>query len=204
MIPAGVEPINAEGVARIRGTSLGSLRNSGVLNDPSFPRPLNAHRHRDLVWDPAEVQAHARGDELLPRPAPSPDDLLDDAEAAAVVGVAVDTFVQQVDRLAISPRSIAAHGLRYWRRGDLVRRHEQAPGRSGKPAGAKDLAPRRRRGAPAPIAGKAAARIGELAAYLESLAAEGKPRPDTAELAKRYGVSQRTINRWLVSIDGTS
>jgi hypothetical protein len=197
MIPAGVEPVDAAGVARIRGVTLGALHNAKVLNSPGFPTPLNRHRGRDHVWDPAEVEAHRDGQTLPPRAEPSPDDLLDDFEAAAVVGVAVATFVRQADRLGLPVLHIEAHKLRYWRRGDLVRRHEEAPGRTGKPTGAKDLAPRRRRGAPAPIAVKAAGRIADLTAYLDSLPADGRSRPGTDELAERYGVSTRTIQRWL-------
>lgn len=201
MIPAGVEPIDARGVAVVRGVSLSALRNSGLLDEPGFPAPLNAHRRRDRIWDKAAVEAHTRGEKLPARPEQSPDDLLDDFEAAAAVGVALDTFVQQVDRLGAAERHIGVHGLRYWRRGDLVRRHEQAPGRVGKPSGARDLAPRKRRGGPAPIAVKSAARVAELAAYLEGVSAAGRPRPTTRELADRYGVSIRTINRWLSTID---
>jgi hypothetical protein len=195
-------PIDARGVAAIRRTSLSALRNSGLLDDPDFPPPLNAHRRRDRVWDKAAVEAHSRGQALTsPALEPAPDDLLDDHEAAEVVGVAIATFVRQVDRLKMVERRIDAHGLRYWRRGDLVRRHEVVPGQPGKPQGAKDLAPRTRRGGPAPIAVKAAARIADLGAYLDSIAAEKLPRPSTIELAARYGVSPRTINRWLSDID---
>ena len=201
MIPAGVEPVDARGVARIRGVSLSVLRNSGLLDAADFPEPLNPHRRRDRVWDPAEVEAHARGEQLSPRTDPSPEDLLDDFEAAAAVGVAMDTFVRQIDRAGVVVRHIQAHDLRYWRRGDLVRRHEEAPGRAGKPVGAKDLTPRSRRGTPAPIAVKAAARIDELAEYLDGLAANGQPRPSVEELAARYEVSTRTIERWLAKVD---
>jgi hypothetical protein len=115
--------------------------------------------------------------------------------------VSPETFIQQADRLAAQPCTIEAHGLRYWRRGDLVRRHEVPPGRVGKPAGASDLSPRRRRGEPPQIAAVAAERVEKLAAYLAQLAGEGKPQPGTAELAARYGVSTQTVRRWLARIE---
>lgn len=197
MIPAGVDPVNAAGVASILDISLGTLRNTKVLKTPRFPEPLNPHRGRDHVWDRAEVEAYKAGQSLPARREPSPDDLLDDFEAASVVGVSVDVFTDQAVRLGLRSRSIEAHNLRYWRRGDLVRRHDSAPGKRGKPAGAKDLTPRKKRGAPALAAGKASRRATSLLAYLAELDGAGSPRPDTVELAGRYGVSARTIQRWL-------
>lgn len=197
VIPAGVEPVNASGVAQIWGITLGALRNARILKRPDFPKPLNPHRGRDHVWDPAEVSAHKAGQPLPARPEPSPDDLLDDFEAASVVGVSVDVFTDQAPRLGLTARTIAAHDLRYWRRGDLVQRHESAPGQRGKPVGAKDLTPRKKRGTPAPVAKKAEQKAASLLAYLAELDDAGAPRPDTAMLATRYGVSTRTIQRWL-------
>ena len=201
MIPASVEPVDAAGVARIRGVSLGTLRNAKVLKSTSFPAPLNPHRGRDQVWDPAEVEAHKAGLPLPPRAEPSPDDLLDDFEAAAVVGVSVEVFTDQIDRLDVTARHIGVHSLRYWRRGDLSQRHAAAPGQRGKPTGAKDLAPRKKRGTPAPIAKKADQRAAEVVAYLAELDQAGTAQPDASELAKRYGVSTRTIQRWLTRTD---
>ncbi|HTJ66672.1 MAG TPA: hypothetical protein VL551_04010 [Actinospica sp.] len=181
--------------------SLTKLRNRKVVDEPGFPPPLNAHRARDRVWDKAEIAAYAAGRPRPERPAPSADDLLDDAEAAHEVGVSVETFVQQTQLMSAQPQSIAAHDLRYWRRGDLVRRHESPPGRVGKPAGTKDLAPRRRRGGPPPIAAAAAARVDELATYLAQLADDGKQRPRASELAAHFDVTTQTIRRWLARID---
>lgn len=197
MIPAGIEPVNAAGVARIRGVTLGALRNARVLKSPGFPKPLNSHRGRDHIWDPAAVEAHKAGQPLPAPPEPSPDDLLDDFEAAAVVGVSVDVFTDQAIRLGLTARSIEAHELRYWRRGDLAQRHERAPGQRGKPVGAKDLTPRKKRGTPAPVAKKADEKTASLIGYLAELEDAGSARPDTAALARRYGVSRRTIQRWL-------
>jgi hypothetical protein len=180
------------------------LRNSHLLKDPAFPTALNAHRGRDLVWDPAEVVAHRDGRPLPQRAEPSPDDLLDEVEAAAAVGVSAETFTDQVGRLKISVRHINVHGLRYFRRGDLVSRHANPPGRPGKPVGAKDLTPRKKRGAPTPVAERAASRINALATYLADVAQSGTTRPSVTELAARFNVSGRTIERWLARINETS
>lgn len=200
MIPADADPIDAAEVARNLGVSLSKLRNRKLVDKPGFPAPLNPHRARGWVWDRAEIEAYASGRTPMPRPEPSADDLLDDAEAARAIGVSPATFAQQTHRLSAQPRSIEAHGLRYWRRGDLVRRHETPPGQIGKPVGARDLAPRSRRGEPPRIAARAAARVQDLAAYLAQLASEGKPQPGTSELATRYDVSTQTIRRWLARI----
>jgi len=197
MIPAGVEPVDAAGVARLRGVSLGTLRNSKLLKSADFPTALNPHRGRDNVWDPADVKAHKAGLPLPPRAEPSADDLLDDSEAAAVVGVSVEVFTDQIGRLDVTARCISAHTLRYWRRGDLSQRHATAPGQRGKPTGAKDLAPRKKRGTPAPSATKADRRASEMFTYLAELDQAGTVRPNVSELAERYGVSGRTIQRWL-------
>ncbi|MEZ0107405.1 hypothetical protein ABH920_001397 [Catenulispora sp. EB89] len=66
-----------------------------------------------------------------------------------------------------------------------------------KPASAKDLTPRKKRGTPAPVAKKANRKAAPLVAYLAELDGAGSPRPDAAEPAPRYGVSVRTIQRWL-------
>lgn len=197
MIPAGVDPVNAAGVASILGISLGTLRNTKALKTPGFPKPLNPHRGRDHVWDRAEIEAYKAGQLLPARRGPSPDDLLDDFEAATVVGVSVDVFTDQAVRLSLAMHSIKAHDLRYWRRGDLTQRHEKAPGQPGKPAGAKDLTPRRKRGTPVPVAEKADKNAASLIAYLAELDGTGSARPETTALAERYGVSPRTIQRWL-------
>ena len=202
MIPPGVEPVTAAGVARIRGVTLGALRNAKVLTRPDFPTPLNPHRGRDLVWDPADVEAYQAGRARAPRAEPSPDDLLDDVEAAAEVGVSVEVFTGQIDRLGVTARHISAHDLRYWRRGDLTRRHATAPGQAGKPSGAKDLAPRKKRGTPAPSAAIADKRAAVLAVYLTELEEAGATRPDVRDLAERYGVSTRTVQRWFARADG--
>lgn len=201
MIPADADPIDAVEVAQILGISLSKLRLRKIVDQPGFPPPLNPHRARDRVWARAEVAAYASGQPIAARHESTDDDLLDDAEAARVVGVSVETFVQQVHSMPAQPRSIETHSLRYWRRGDLVRRHENAPGRVGKPVGAKDLAPRQRRNAPPPVAAEAEARVHALAAYLAQLAGEGRPRPPTADLAARYNVTTQTIRRWLARID---
>ena len=201
MIPAGADPISAEDVARILGLSLTGLRNRMRADQLGSLRPLNPQRARSWVWDRAEVEAYAAGRPLAPRPEPCDDDLLDDREAAAAVGVSAETFAQQLDRMSARPRSIEAHSLRYWRRGDLERRHEVPPGRAGKPAGAQDLAPRRLRNEPSRIAEIAAARVESLAAYLAQLANEGKPRPGTSELAAHFDVTTQTIRRWLARIE---
>jgi len=197
VIPAGVDPVNAAGVASVLGISLGTLRNTKALKTPGFPKPLNPHRGRDHVWDRAEIEAYKAGQPLPTRRGPSPDDLLDDFEAATMVGVSVDVFTDQAVRLNLRMRTVEAHDLRYWRRGDLTQRHEKAPGQPGKPAGARDLTPRKKRGTPAPVAEKADKNAASLFAYLAELDDRGSARPDTTVLAERYGVSQRTIQRWL-------
>lgn len=201
MIPAGSEAIAAVDVARILGVSLGTLRNTKATDRAGFPAPLNKHRGRDLVWDRAEVEAYAAGRRIRPRSGPSPDDLLDDVEAAAVVGVSIETFAKQLNRVGAIPKHIEAHGLRYWRRGDLVTRHEKPPGRRGKPRGAADLAPRRARGGPSPAAVAAQQRIEEFAAYLARLGKAGAEMPSTSALAETFGVSMQTVRRWLAFVD---
>lgn len=201
MIPAGTDAVAAAEVARILGISLGTLRNTKATSRPGFPVPLNAGRGRDLIWDRADIEAYATGRAARPRPEPSPEDLLDDAEAAAVIGVSVVTFVQQLDRIGAAPRYIEAHRLRYWRRGDLVTRHHTPPGRRGKPQGATDLAPRKARRGPSPVAAGAELRRQELAAHLADLTSTGAPRPSTRELAERFDVTTQTVRRWLARID---
>ena len=106
MIPADADPIDAAEVARILGVSLSKLRNRKLVDQAGFPAPLNPHRARGWVWDRAEIEAYASGQPIPPRSEPTDDDLLDDSEAARAIGVSLETFAQQTQRLSAQPRSI--------------------------------------------------------------------------------------------------
>lgn len=149
MIPAGRRAINTAGVARIRGVTLGALNNAKPYDAEDFPPQLNPGTRTGRLWDEEQVRAHTDTGRFLPLPAvePHPDDLLDDREAAAYVGVAESTWMTAIKKrlpLVSGETPTDVHGVRHWPRATLDRiSARRRP--AGRPAGATDRAPRKRR-----------------------------------------------------------
>jgi len=149
MIPAGRHAIDTAGVAQIRGVTLGALNNAKPYNEPDFPPQLNPHTRTGRLWDEQQVRAHAAGKPIPPLPTePHPNDFLDDREAAEYVGMALSSWMSAVQKQAPAVRGEKPrdfYGVRHWRRATLDRiRDRRRP--AGRPAGATDRAPRKRRG----------------------------------------------------------
>jgi hypothetical protein len=89
-----------------------------------------------------------RGNELPPLPPRHELDLLDDREAAAAAGVTLNTWRSYVRKTLNGATTVTTEdGKVYWVRGTVRRRNAAPPGQPGRPVGAKDSVPRRRRDA---------------------------------------------------------
>lgn len=92
MIPAGRTAVDAEGAAEILGMSYKTFRNRGAAGEYGL-QPFNPGR-RKLLYDRAQVEAARDGRELPVWPVGTrehPDDLLDEHDVAAVLGVTYAT-----------------------------------------------------------------------------------------------------------------
>lgn len=128
MIPRGRPVVDAAGAAELLGITYGTFRNRGVAGDPDFPRPLNPGR-RKLLYDRAQVEAYRDGKPLPALPeGEHPTDLLDEHEAAALLGVAYAT-VRKDRNVGRLPDVQMVCGLAYWPRAVLERVPETRLGR---------------------------------------------------------------------------
>ncbi|MFI1869685.1 DNA-binding protein [Streptomyces jumonjinensis] len=139
--------------------------------------------HRPILYDAAQVTAYLTGTPIPTLPdEPHPDDLLTDAEYAAVVGISAST----VRDAAPHDPGIARHDRRWRTRAQAEARATRPPGPRGRPPGARDRTPRGPRPDP---------RTAEVTAELAAAAAGDRPAVTTAEIARRYEVSERTAER---------
>lgn len=129
MIPHGRPVVDAEGAAKICGMAYKTFRNKGVTGDPEFPAPVNPGR-RKLLYDLEQVQAYADDRPLPELPqGERPEDLLDEHDAAEVLGVTYDTVRKDRD-VGRMPEHVMVFGLVHWPRRVLARVPEQMrPGR---------------------------------------------------------------------------
>lgn len=154
MIPHDAQPIGLKRVAEILGLALGTMSNAPRPHrQPGFPPQLNPGG-RTGIWDERQVQAFTSGepvpvlvtDDAALDPADRhPDDRLDDREAATAAGVALATWRTYAADGHTGAQQVDVCGVRYWLRGTVRRRHDTPPGERGRPVGATDHAPRRKR-----------------------------------------------------------
>lgn len=190
MIPAGRTAIDASGIAAIHGITLGTLRNNKTYDQPDFPRPLNTRGRRKL-WDLTQVRAHAAGQPVPPLPSEAhPDDLLDDYEAAEAAEVEPTTWKTDVRRGRVHDKPRTIRGVRHWHRRTIDAYRDRPRGRPGRPTGATDSKPRRRRRNPQR----------EHAAQLLKQAAEARTTITARTIAAEVGVDIRTVERWLPTL----
>lgn len=154
VIRAGRKALTVDDVASAHGfVSLRAAKRAGLFDNPTLPKPINQRggekRGNKLLYDAAQIHAHAAGDPIPDLPADDhPDDLLDLREAAAFWGISHITFQSYLNNKPhLIPEPVQVGGVLHWRRGDLAA--FVRPGRGsggGRAAGTTDSAPRRRRG----------------------------------------------------------
>lgn len=138
MIPRSRPVVDGAGAALLLGIGYKTFRNTRVVTDPAFPPALNPGR-RKLLYDEAQVRAYAAEETLPELPeGEHPDDLLDDHETAAALGVAYATVRKDRD-VGRLPAHVDVLGVPHYRRADLERvPAEMRPGRGvggGRPRG---------------------------------------------------------------------
>ncbi|WP_329468674.1 helix-turn-helix domain-containing protein [Streptomyces sp. NBC_01431] len=198
MIPRNRPVINEADIAQQAGTPIATWRRRDA---PAFRQRVASlfPRSRVLIYDLAQARAYLAGQPLPALPAGEhPDDLLNDEETAAVLGVTASTVRSYASQGYLSPGK-TLYSVRVWPRRDIEERLKNPPGQ-GKGGGRP------------PGTGK-----GPLKAH----AYEGDPRLDTAaaalstagdiprhhiaaSLAQQHGGSTRTWERLLTQASQTT
>ncbi|WP_093804021.1 helix-turn-helix domain-containing protein [Streptomyces sp. Wb2n-11] len=195
MIPRGRPVINESDIARQAGVPIATWRRRDA---PAFRQRVPAlfPHSRVLVYDLAQTQAHIEGRPVpaLP-PGEHPDDLLNDEEAAALLGVAPST-VRAYATQGYLPAGTTVYSLRVWTRRDIEERRS-APSRQGKGGGRP---PGKGKGPRKAHAYEGDPRLRIAAAALST--AENTPRTRlAAALAAQHGGSTRTWERLLAQAE---
>ncbi|MBQ0891331.1 DNA-binding protein [Streptomyces sp. RM72] len=191
MIPEGRPVINEADIAQRVGVPLATWRRRDA---PAFRQqvPSLFPGSRFLIYDLEQATAHLQGEPVPPLPAEeSPDDQLNDKEAAGILGVDPGTVRAYAGQGYLS-RGETVYGTRVWRRHEIERRRDNPPGQ-GKGGG-------RRAGEPqGPRKAHAYAGDPRLRTASDALAAgEGAPIGRIAAgLAQEHGGSPRTWERLL-------
>ena len=193
MIQQGRDVTDVAGVAQLAGTSLATWRRNRHADFVKVVRPLPFSK-KPVLYDVQQAAAYLAGKPvpaLETDPEPQPGDLLTDAEVAEVAGISASTVRDEAADGRMHS-GIEKAGRRFWTRAVAeARRDRPAEERRyrGRTPGSKNRTPRER-----PTDERAAEVAAELAA-----AERGDREPVTvAELAERYGVSERTAERTMV------
>ncbi|MEU7095897.1 DNA-binding protein [Kitasatospora aureofaciens] len=191
MIQHGRDATDVSGVAKLAGVSVPTW-NRDKVRRAAFAeavKPLPGSQ-RPILYDVAQVRAFLAGEpvpELEKDPEPHPDDLLTDAEVAAVVGVSASTIRDEASDGRMDAGTERA-GRRFWRRSVAEERRDRPKAYRGRTPGSKNRQPRER---PTDV------RAAEVAAELAAAERGERPPVTVAELTDRYGVSHRTAERTL-------
>jgi hypothetical protein len=189
VIPRNRPVINERDIAQQAGVPLATWRRRDA---PAFRQRVPAlFDSRVLVYDLAQAHAFLNGDPIPPLPTePHPDDLLNDEEAAALLGVTPGT-VRAYASQGYLPRGTTIYSLRLWTRRDIETRRDTPP-RQGQGGG-------RPLGHSGPKKAHAYEGDPRLHIATEALTASpGTPRTHlAAALAKQHGSSPRTWERLL-------
>ncbi|MFD4549475.1 DNA-binding protein [Streptomyces sp. NPDC058466] len=189
MIPRNRPVINERDIAQQAGVPLAAWRRRDA---PGFRQRVPAlFDSRARVYDEAQTHAYLNGQPIPPLPAePHPDDLLNDEEAAALLGVTPSTVRAYASQNYL-PRGTTVYSLRLWARHDIETRRDTPP-RQGQ-GGGRPLG----KGGP----NKAHAYEGDSRLDIAAEALTASPDlPRThlaAALAKQHGSSPRTWERLL-------
>ncbi|MFJ2922869.1 helix-turn-helix domain-containing protein [Streptomyces sp. NPDC087307] len=189
MIPRNRPVTNERDIAKQAGVPIATWRRQVA---PGLRKHVPAlFDSRVLIYDQAQVQAHLSGRPIPELPSqPHPDDLLNDKEAAALLGVTPNT-VRAYATQGYLPAGTTVYSLRLWTRHSIQERLD-TPSRQGQGGG-------RPTGASGPS--KAHPYEGDprltLAADALSTASHLPRARLAADLADQHGGSTRTWERLL-------
>ncbi len=132
MIPHGRPVINERDIAKQARVPIATWRRQTA---PDFRKHVPAlFNSRILIYDQAQAQAHLRGRPIPELPTePHPEDLLNDEEASALLGVTPGT-VRAYASQGYLPAGTSVYSLRLWTRRSIQERRD-APSRQGQGGG---------------------------------------------------------------------
>ncbi|MFP8906154.1 DNA-binding protein [Streptomyces atacamensis] len=191
MIPRSRPVINEADIAQQANVPVATWRRRDA---PAFRQRVKSlfPRSRILIYDLAQARAYLAGEPIPALPAGEhPDDLLNDQEAAAVLGVTASTVRAYATRDYI-PAGKTVYSVRVWFRRDIEERRKNPPGQGrggGRPPG-RGKGPRKAH----PYEDDPRLHI---AAAALSTANDAPRHHIAASLAQQHGGSTRTWERLL-------
>ncbi|WP_426500620.1 hypothetical protein [Streptomyces sp. D54] len=144
MIPHGRPALDIDSVAQRAGVSPSTWGRHHAAAFKAAVKELPGSK-RPILYDAVQVDAHLSGKPVPPLPAePDPSDLLTDAEAGAIAGVAASTIRADATTGLIAPGR-ELYGRRWWTRAEAEALATRKPQFKGRTPGARDTEPRRLR-----------------------------------------------------------
>ncbi|MDX2290751.1 MULTISPECIES: hypothetical protein [Streptomyces] len=126
-------------LAAQQGLSISQYRRLKPYTEEGFPAPVSSPGAQTVLYDADQVDAYLAG-----RPVPalpdtdSDDDLLDRTEAAAVLGIAPDSWTVYQTRSGLAEHRVDVAGVGHWPRGIVhaykTERDTRTHGAGGRPA----------------------------------------------------------------------
>ncbi|AEY94388.1 proteoglycan-4 (plasmid) [Streptomyces hygroscopicus subsp. jinggangensis 5008] len=198
MIPRSRPAINEADIAQQAGVPIATWRRRDA---PAFRQrvPSLFPRSRVLIYDLAQARAYLAGTPIPELPAGEhPDDLLNDEETAAVLGVTASTVRAYATQGYLSAGK-TVYSVRVWPRRDIEERRKNPPGQ-GKGGGRR---PGTGKGPRKAHAYEGDPRLHTATAAL-STAGDTPRQHIAAALAQQHGGSTRTWERLLTQASRTA
>ncbi|MFI5752425.1 hypothetical protein ACIBBE_42765 [Streptomyces sp. NPDC051644] len=141
-------------LAKQEGRALGTYKNNKMHKRTGHPKPISSPKARVLLYDGEQIDAFRAGEPIPQLPdVENPDDLLDQHEAAELVGVAAKSWetYRQSEELAKHLVLVAEHpddgfdGVEHWPRRAILDWDAARPGRGatgGRKPASRDAVPR--------------------------------------------------------------
>lgn len=183
-------------LAAAEGVAFSTYKKKQLHRRKKHPEPISSPTARVLLYDGAQVDAFRAGEPVPPLPArDDPDDLLDQHEAAALVGLASRSWEVHKHAEGLAKHLVLVRGkdpadtfrgVEHWPRRAIKAWQQARPGtghnRGGRNVGARDALPRH-----------------EIPDAVRALH-DAKPDITSAEVHERLGIHQDTASRVLVTV----
>ncbi|MFI6874959.1 DUF6292 family protein [Streptomyces sp. NPDC050400] len=174
-------------LAKAMGLALGTFRNRKPYAAADFPAPVSPVGAKTMLWDGEQTAAFLAGAPVPALPEGDDDeDLLERIEAAAVLGVAPDTWNHYKRDPRIAPHLVSVKGVEHCPR-RILRAFREAPAQvagAHRPKGSGDMVPR----------DELDARVGELL--------ETDPALTLARVQDELGIAYSTAARVVPRLRG--
>ncbi|WP_112273638.1 hypothetical protein [Lentzea terrae] len=196
MIRAGRDVVDRAAIAQLHGLSESQANRRRPWAAEGHPTPVYAHKQH--LWDTEQATAYANGEPIPALPeVDSSDDLLDRFEAAAVAGVAPNSWETGRSRGTFPTPDDVKHGVPFWLRStvaDFVRFRAERAERGGyNPSG-------RPKGTTGSRPAKSQDLEQRIRAVLAELERAGQPVVK-ADIARRLNINVSTLRYHLAEIE---